>query len=84
MTKKEVECQVHTWMIKKAKKPWYIRRGKTEEKGTKKETEKKKNQISRACPKRLFATFHARIFNLFTLKSNILAQDQTSFLSCAL
>ena len=45
---------------------------------------KKKNQISRACPKRLFATFHARIFNLFTLKSNILAQDQTSFLSCTL
>ena len=34
MTKKDVECQVHTWMIKKAKKPWYIRRGKTEEKGT--------------------------------------------------
>ena len=83
MTKKDVECQVHTWMIKKAKKPWYIRRGKTEEKRT--ETEKKKeNQISRACPKRLIATFHARIFNLFTLKSNILAQDQNSFLSCTL
>ena len=31
---KGVECQIHTWMIKKAKKPWYIRRGKTEEKGT--------------------------------------------------
>ena len=45
---------------------------------------KKENQISRACPKRLIATFHARIFNLFTLKSNILAQDQTSFLSCTL
>ena len=30
------------------------------------------------------ATFHARILKLFTLKSNILAQDQTSFLSCAL
>ena len=32
MTKKDVECQVHTWMIKKAKKSWYIKRGKTEEK----------------------------------------------------
>ena len=30
------------------------------------------------------ATFHARILKLFTLKSNILAQDQTSFLSCTL
>ena len=37
---REVECQVHTWMIKKAKKPWYIRRGKTGEKGT--GTEKRK------------------------------------------
>ena len=73
MTKKEVECQVHTWMIKKAKKPWYIRRGKTREKGT--GTGKKENQISRACPRRLIVTFHAHIFNLFTLKSIILAQD---------
>ena len=80
MTKKEVECQVHTWMIKKAKKPWYIRRGKTGEMGT--GIEKKENQISRACPRRLIVTFHARFFNLFTLKSNIFAQDQTSFLSC--
>ena len=30
------------------------------------------------------ATYHARILDLFTLKSNILAQDQTSFLSCTL
>ena len=82
MTKKDFECQVHTWMIKKAKKPWYIRRRKTEEKGGRKK--EKKNQIFRACPKRLIATFHARIFTLFTLKSNILAQDQTSFLSCTL
>ena len=69
---------------KKGKKPWYIRRGKTEERGTEKKQKEKENQISRACPKRLIATFHARIFNLFTLKSNILAQDQTSFLSCTL
>ena len=42
MTKKDVECQVHTWMIKKAKTPWYIRRRKTEEekKNGKKEKEK--------------------------------------------
>ena len=82
MTKKDFECQVHTWMIKKAKKPWYIRRRKTEEKGDGKK--KMRNQISRACPKRLIAILYARIFNLFTLKSNILAQDQTSFLSCTL
>ena len=66
MTKKDFECQVHTWMIKKAKKPWYIRKRKTEEKGTGKK--RRKNQISRACPKRLIATFHARIFNLFYTK----------------
>ena len=75
MTKKDVECQVHTWMIKKAKMPWYIRRRKKKEEG---------GEISRACPKRLIASLYARIFNRFTLKSNILAQDQTSFLSCTL
>ena len=83
MTKNDVECQVHTWMIKKAKTPWYIRRRKTEEE-KKTEKKKKRNQISRACLKRLIASLYARIFNLFTLKSNILAQDQTSFLSCTL
>ena len=82
MTKKDFEYQVHTWMIKRAKKPWYIRRRKTEEKEKKKR--KRRNQISRACPKRLIATLYARIFNIFTLKSNILIQDQTSFLSCTL
>ena len=64
---------------KKGKKPWYIRGEKTTEK-----REKKENHISRACPKRLIAMFHVRILNLFTLKSKILAQDQTSFLSCTL
>ena len=73
MTKKDVERQIHTWMIKKAKKPWYIRRGKTEEWGTEKKQKEKENQISRACPKRFIATFHARILNLFTLKPIILA-----------
>ena len=70
---------------KKGKKPWYIRGGKTEERETEKTTGKEKeNHISRTCPKRLIAMFHVRILDLFTLKSNILAQDQTSFLSCTL
>ena len=44
---------------------------------TKKKEEKrpKKNQISRACLKRLIAKLYAYISNFFTLKSNILAQD---------
>ena len=41
MKKKDVECQIHTWMIKKAKKPWYIRRGKREEKKDPEQEEKK-------------------------------------------
>ena len=45
MTKKEVECQVHMWMIKKAKKPWYIRRGKTEEKGAQNKKKKEKTDL---------------------------------------
>ena len=74
MTKKDVECQIHMWMIKKAKKPQYIRRGRG----------KRKGEIAKACQKRLLATFEACVFNLFTLKPNILAQDQTSSLSCTL
>ena len=42
--KKDVECQVHTWMMRKAKKLWYIRRGKTEERGTGKKKEKEKGK----------------------------------------
>ena len=83
MTKKDVECQVHTWMIKKGKKAMVYKARKDRRKKNQNK-KKKKKQISRACPKRLIATFHARIFTLFTLKSNILAQDQTSFLSCTL
>ena len=74
MTKKDFECQVHTWMMKKAKSMVY-----------KGEKRKGVEEISgKKCPKRLIATLYTRIFNLFTLKSNILAQDQTSFLSCTL
>ena len=85
MTKKDVECQIHTWMIKKAKAMVYKGR-KDRRKGDGKKTrgKEKENHISRACPKRLIAMFHVRILNLFTLKSNILAQDQTRFLSCTL
>ena len=67
----------------KGKKAMVYKARKDRRKGGSEEKEKE-NQISRACQKRLIATFHARIFNLFTLKSNILAQDQTSFLSCTL
>ena len=69
---------------KKGKKAMVYKARKDRRKRGPKKIEKKENQISRACPKRLIATFHACIFNLFILKSNILAQDQTSFLSCAL
>ena len=67
----------------KGKKAMVYKARKDRRKGGSEEKEKE-NQISRACQKRLIATFHARIFTLFTLKSNILAQDQTSFLSCTL
>ena len=70
MTKKDGECQIYTWMVKKGQKPWYIKEGEKSYLG--------------GCPKRLIAMFHVRIFDLFTLKPNILAQDQTSFLSCSL
>ena len=84
MTKKDVECQVHTWMTKKGKKAMVYKARKDIRKRDRNRKKEKKNLISRACPKRLIVAFHDRIFNLFTLKSNILAQDQTSFLSCTL
>ena len=61
MTKKDFECQVHTWMMKKAK-----------------------SRVYKGGPKETMERLDSRIFNLFTLKSNILAQDQTSLLSCTL
>ena len=53
----------------KGKKAIVYKTKKKEEKGP------EKNQISRACPKRPIAKLYALIFNFFTLKSNILAQD---------
>ena len=47
-------------MVYKARKD----RRKGDPKKKKKQEEKGKNQISRACLKRLIATFHARIFTL--------------------
>ena len=47
MTKKDVECQIHTWMIKNEKKPWYIRGGKAEEKGTEEERERTREEKKR-------------------------------------
>ena len=69
MTKKDFECQVHTWMMKKAKSRVYKGDRERENWGV---------------PKEIIATLYSRIFNFFTLKYNILAQDQTSFLSCTL
>jgi len=69
---------------KKGKKAMVYKAPKKKERGDRNRGREKENQNSRACPKRPIATFLARIFNLFTLKSNILAQDQTSFLSCTL
>ena len=56
---------------KKGKKAIVYKAKKKRRKGDR----KKRNQISRACPKRLIAKLYAHIFNFFTLKSNISAQD---------
>ena len=69
MTKKDFECQVHTWMMEKAKSRVYKGDREREKEGG---------------PKEIIVTLYSRILNFFTLKSNILAQDQTSFLSCTL
>ena len=69
MAKENLERQVHTGMMKKVRKVIVYKTKKKEEKGP------EKNQISRACPKRLIAKLYAHIFNFFTLKSNILAQE---------
>ena len=54
--KKDVECQVHTWMRKKGKKAMIYKARKDRRKGDRKEGErkqKKKNHIFRACPERI-------------------------------
>ena len=70
MAKENLERQVHTWMMKKVKKNAIVYKTKKKE-----EKRDEKNQISKACPKRLFAKNYAHRFSFFTLKSNILAQD---------
>ena len=57
---------------KKGKKAIVYKAKNKKKKGDRK---KERNQISRACPKRLIAKLYAHIFNFFTLKSNISAQD---------
>ena len=54
--KKDVECQVHTWMMKKGKKAMVYKARKDRRKGGRKkgtEKQKKENHIFRACPKRI-------------------------------
>ena len=69
--KKDFQRQVHTCIMKKAKKAIVYKAKKKRRRGT----EKKRSQISMACPKRLIVKLYAHIFNFFTLKSNISAQD---------
>ena len=59
-------------IVYKAKKK---RRWGTEKKKMGDRKKKKRNQISRACLKRLIVKLYAHVFNFFTLKSNISAQD---------
>ena len=58
---------------KKGKKAMAYKEKKDRRKGDRKK--KRRNQISRACPKRLIAKLYAHFFNFFTLKSNISGQD---------
>ena len=83
--KKDIECQVHTWVREKGKKR-YIRREKTEGEGgignRWREKRKEKNHIFRACPKGIEEDIpRSYLSPFFTLKPNILAQDQTTSLS---
>ena len=56
-------------MMRKAKKLWYIRRGKTEGKGTGKKGERKKKIRSLGYVRRGFiATDYSRILDLFCTK----------------
>ena len=72
----------------KREKKRYIRRGKTEGRGIGirwREKLKEKNHIFRACPKGIEEEIpRSYLTPFFTLRPNILAQDQTSSLSCTL
>ena len=60
-----------------------IYKARKEKKGGRKQ--KKKNHIFRACPKRIEGEIpRSYLGPFFTLKPYILAQDQTSSLSCTL
>ena len=72
----------------KGKKAMIYKARKDRRKGDRKKEErkqKKKNHIFRACPKRIEGEIpRSYLGPFFTLKPYILAQDQTSSLSCTL
>ena len=65
--KKDVECQVHTWMMKKGKKAMVYKARKDKRKGGRKKEQKnrKRKIISLRHVRRGFmATYHVRILDL--------------------
>ena len=86
--RKDVESQIHTWMREKGKKAMIYNARKYRRRGIGnrgREKQKKGNHIFRACPKRIEGKIpRSYLRPFFTLKPNILAQDQTSSFSCAL
>ena len=65
--KKDVECQVHTWMMKKGKKAMVYKARKDKRKGGRKKEQKnrKRKIISLGHVRRGFmATYHVRILDL--------------------
>ena len=82
MTKRDVECQVHTWMMKKVTKVIVY---KMKEEKRKRGLEKLfENHSTRACPRILFAK--TTPVALPPLRKNPISwpKTQTSFRSCTL
>ena len=70
--KKDVECQVHTWMMKKGKKAMVYKARKDRRKGRRKKEQKKRERkiISLGHVRRGFmATYHVRTLDLFYTKT---------------
>ena len=59
--KKDVECQVHTWMMKKGKKAMVYKARKDKKKGERKRKIRSLGYVRRG----FIATYHARILDLF-------------------
>ena len=69
--KKDVECQVHTWMMKKGKKAmvYKARKDRRKEDRKKEQKNRKRKIISLGHVRRGFmATYHVRILDLFYTK----------------